>query len=295
MKQSIVLTEEEYACCFEIFKKTSHEHEYSAAWFNQHLASILAPRKSLEILSVGSGTADFDKLIYESLKNRRTDPFLYSLIEPNSIHAAKIREKFKNTVGSNVDVYENDFFAFSSHKKFDCILFSHSIYYFKDRTRAISHAISLLEENGFLLIFHQTSLGISQIQRRFFERVHGHREFVFNFDDLLCTLDTFPELFYSTNVLHSSLDFSALFSPTAELNYEKAFRLVCFCLEANIKKSSVSIDEIMEFIGDISFVSKGKSWLYHPVGVCVVFKSGHAFSEILNMSGLKHENVNPLL
>ncbi|MFP4087166.1 MAG: hypothetical protein ACLFUL_10285 [Desulfobacteraceae bacterium] len=54
---------------------------------------------------------------------------------------------------------------------FDVIQMTHCLYYIEGRKQAIRLALSHLNPGGSLLIFHQTPLGVNEIQRAFMRQV----------------------------------------------------------------------------------------------------------------------------
>ena len=67
----------------------------------------------------------------------------------------------------SVEVKNVLFEEFVPSKKYDLILFSHVLYYIRDRTVALKKAMSILSNKGRLLIFHRTEHGIYRLQKLF--------------------------------------------------------------------------------------------------------------------------------
>jgi len=79
---------------------------------------------------------------------------------------------------------------------------THCLYYIPDRKEAILQAYNLLNPGGFLLIFHQTSMGINEIQRKYMKRVKNDEKEMFSAHDIL---RIFSELGLKFNFGHPDL------------------------------------------------------------------------------------------
>jgi hypothetical protein len=54
------LTDKEYAECFKAFKTVSAEWIAMSQWLDRKFLPLMARRDSAKVLSIGSGTGDFD-------------------------------------------------------------------------------------------------------------------------------------------------------------------------------------------------------------------------------------------
>ncbi|MCX6669116.1 MAG: hypothetical protein NTV25_04820, partial [Methanothrix sp.] len=102
----------------------------------------MAGAPSAHVLSVGSGTGDFDLTLIRILLEK-IHHISYVALDPNEEH--------------------NHIFL-DRYRKSELQLTSFQI---------IQKAYDLLNPGGFLLIFHQTPLGINQIQRAYMRRIKG--------------------------------------------------------------------------------------------------------------------------
>lgn len=77
-------------------------------------------------------------------------------------------EKINDLPEGTIQCIDNDFFAFSSEKKYDVVFSSGFIEHFEDTRDAIARHIDLLSEKGQLLIIIPNFLGLNgKLQRRF--------------------------------------------------------------------------------------------------------------------------------
>ncbi len=77
-------------------------------------------------------------------------------------------EKINDLPEGTIQCIDNDFFAFSSEKKYDVVFSSGFIEHFEDTRDAITRHIDLLSEKGQLLIIIPNLLGLNgELQRRF--------------------------------------------------------------------------------------------------------------------------------
>ncbi|MDY9920076.1 Methyltransferase domain-containing protein [Porphyromonadaceae bacterium KH3R12] len=77
-------------------------------------------------------------------------------------------EKINDLPEGTIQCIDNDFFAFSSEKKYDVVFSSGFIEHFEDTRDAITRHIDLLSEKGQLLIIIPNFLGLNgELQRRF--------------------------------------------------------------------------------------------------------------------------------
>ncbi len=106
--------------------------------------------KSIEILDVGGGDGKRLKLLISLLKAKGITSRT-TLVEPSSIFIKDLqRSLLDHEFDYEVETVQSLFEDFSSKKKFDVILFIHSIYTFKDK-KYIENIKKLLKPNGFVI------------------------------------------------------------------------------------------------------------------------------------------------
>jgi hypothetical protein len=85
VKMSRPLTEKEYAECFNAFKKVSTEWMAIEGWLSDDFLPTLTGRKYAKILSIGSGTGDFDLALMRMLLCK-IPALSYIALDPNETH-----------------------------------------------------------------------------------------------------------------------------------------------------------------------------------------------------------------
>ena len=186
------LSDRQYAECFNVFKQISTEWTAMEEWVNEKFIPSLEDRESLDILSVGSGTGDFDLALMRLLSSRIPN-MNYVALDPNQEHNRRFRERFEKSVLDTVSlrIVPSVFREDVVERTFDVIQMTHCLYYVEERKQAIRLALSRLKPGGSLLIFHQTPIGINEIQRTFMRQVKGHNKEKFSSRDIM---DIFNEL-----------------------------------------------------------------------------------------------------
>lgn len=263
------LCHDRYAECFEAYKRISTEWECMRQWIHDNLLDSLPHKENISILSVGSGSGDFDLQLIELVasKFKSVD---YVAVEPNKVHSQqfKIRTITYPLQGIRFRIYTLPFEELRIDTHFDLIHFTHCLYYMPDRARAVLKALSMIVDHGIALIFHQTPMGINQIQRRFLKRVKGTEKDMFCSKELQDILDR-HHIRYRLNMMDSFLDVSDCLIADSE-NSQK---LISFFLECDTRQLLPEIrQEICRFINELSFCDQGRRLLLHPVAVFSLFK-----------------------
>ncbi|MEW6386611.1 MAG: class I SAM-dependent methyltransferase [Thermodesulfobacteriota bacterium] len=259
---------EAYARCFATFRSISNEWQAMLKWSGEVLPGLLPAKEQLSILSVGSGTGEFD-VEFARLLQAKFKSLQYVTIEPNLTECRQLQSRI---AASHLDKiqFEIDPVAFENfprQQRFDLILFSHCLYYLPDRDQALTQARDLLLGSGLLLIFHQTPQGIDQIQQRFMRRVKGDENEMFTSREIQAILEG-HRLPYRLEVLESFLDVTSCFQPDSPTGRE----LLSFFLESDVRQVRPELQqEIVAYLKEISFPNQERRLLYHPVAVFCLF------------------------
>jgi SAM-dependent methyltransferase len=267
------LSREEYCEVFRAYKSISSEWTAMLGWIENHLLKELAARDHYSVLSVGCGGGDFDSELITALK-RRCGFIDYVAVEPDLACC----EQFKTLIdsrgfdGFRYEVHSSSFErlgeTFGSQRSFDLIHFTHSLYYIKHRDQALLSALDMLEEDGRLLIFHQTEQGINQVQQRFLQRVTSGTDFMLSSRDLEAALKRYL-IPYRLEIIDSFLDITGISSQASV----EAHHLMNFFLESKVSALSAdTISEVFDYIQSIAFTDKGRRLIYHPVAILSIFK-----------------------
>ena len=132
------LCHDRYAECFEAYKRISTEWECMRQWIHDNLLDSLPHKENISILSVGSGSGDFDLQLIELVasKFKSVD---YVAVEPNKVHSQqfKIRTITYLLQGIRFRIHTLPFEELRIDKRFDLIHLTHCLYYVPDRAGAV--------------------------------------------------------------------------------------------------------------------------------------------------------------
>ena len=265
------LSEREYAECFDAFKKISSEWESMRKWLNDDFLPTCTWPEPLNILSIGSGDGEFDiELMKLILKRWRIESYI--AVDPNPHHNEMFESRFhgSNLQVPNLGIVSASFPDAQLGKKFDLIHMTQCLYYIPDRVRAIQAALEFLNDDGLILIFHQTSKGINEIQRRFLRQVKGDENEMYSSNEIYGVLQSLHVKF-DFDTLEGRLDVSDLLTPESD----NGIQLLNFFLEcrADLLPHDVK-QEVISFIKNLAFSENNRQYLFHPVGVFRVSRSG---------------------
>lgn len=258
------LSQHEYAEYFESFKKISNEWEQTLEWIQNIYVKNLPLMNNFSILSVGSGTGDFDFQFIQAIKPK-VKTLEYTTLEPNEFFGQKIKDRIASYPYDDV-LFETSsipFEGFDTKKRFDLVHFSHSLYYIPNREQAILRALGLIQANGRVLIIHQTPWGINQIQQKFLKQVKGGEKEMFSSRELQEILDH-NHITYSCDIIDSHLDVSDCLQPDSESGQN----LLSFFLECKVHQLMPAIkQEIIDYIYNLSFEARGRRFIFHPAAL----------------------------
>ncbi len=258
------LSSEAYARCFASFKQISNEWEAMLRWLRDELPARLSPQETLRVLSVGSGTGDFDFQLLEVLRQKYA-AIEYVTIEPNPLECRELEKRIASHTESQVrfEICPVTFEAFATRKRFDLIHLTHCLYYIPDHERAIRACLELLTDHGRALIFHQTSKGINQIQHILMKRVKGAEAEMFSSKEIERILRNLG-ITYQLDTIDSFLDVTSCFEAASETGED----LWCFFLECDVRPLLPVIrGEIVNYLEGLCLEEEGCKLLYHPVAV----------------------------
>ncbi len=257
------LTDKEYAECFDAFKKVSSERMAMGEWLKKEFIPCLSGRPSAKVLSVGSGTGDFDLTLMRMLLEK-IPRISYIALDPNPEHNAIFSERYRNC-GLELESFQIISQPFGQERLdgcFDLIHLTHCLYYIPDRKTAILRAYEMLSPGGALLIFHQTTLGINEIQRAYMKQAKGDEKEMFSSHDI--------DLLFRELGLRPSYD--VLISDTdvtdcIEEN-ETGRKILNFFLESNLDGVDPSLSrKIIQMMKEICRYENGRYYLFQPCGI----------------------------
>jgi len=149
---------------------------------------------------------------------------------------------------------------------FDLVLLTHCLYYIPDRESAIRNAARLAGDKGSVLIFHQTPLGIDQVQQKFIKRVKGTDQEMYTSRDIQEILGRI-DIPYRLEQVESHIDVSECLRPGSV----EGEALLSFFLECDVRHLDPGLkQEVVDYIQGLSILDHGRSILHHPVAVFVL-------------------------
>lgn len=264
------LCHDRYVECFEAYRRISTKWECMCQWIQDNLLDNLPHKENISILSVGSGSGNFDLQLIELVASRFRSVD-YVAVEPNKVHSEQFKKRIDTCPlqGVQFRIYTLPFEELKIDKRFDLIHFTQCLYYIPDRTRAVLKALNMITDHGIVLIFHQTPKGINQIQQRFMKRVKGVEKDMFCSKELQVILDQLHIKYY-LNMMDCFLDVSDCIITESEATQ----KLVSFFLECDTRQLLPEVKrEIRQFINELSFCDQRRRFLLHPVAVFSLFKS----------------------
>ena len=257
------LSDRQYAECFNVFKQISTEWTAIRNWLNDKFILSLRDRTSLDILSVGSGTGDFDLMLMRLL-SRKVPVMSYVALDPNEDHNRLFQKGFEKSEMETVSlrIIPSVFREDVLEGTFDVIHLTHCLYYVEDRKQAIRLALTRLNPGGSLLVFHQTPIGINEIQRTFMRQVKGDENENFSSRDIM---NIFNELGiqFTFDIIISDLDVT----DCIERNQQGRL-LLNFFMESDLDKIDEFMrDKIVATMKEISQQRQGRHYMFHPGGI----------------------------
>lgn len=258
------LSADAYRHCFLTFRKYSTEWLGMLDWCRRQIPVLLPPRPHLSAMSVGAGNGDFDWSLLPILRSQ-VPSLEYVFVEPSEAMCSRLRERMalEPLPGVEFDLEASCFETCRLLPAFDLVLLTHCLYYIPDRKAAIQHAARLAGDAGWVLIFHQTPLGIDQIQKKFIKRIKGTEQEMLTSRDIQDILAGFDAQ-YRLEQIESHIDVSECFRTGSE----EGEALLSFFLECDVRRIKPSLkQEVVEYVHSLSISDQGKRFLHHPVAV----------------------------
>lgn len=262
------LDDREYAECFDAFKKISTEWTALSDWLKDDFLPSAPDRNSVRVMSVGSGTGDFDLVLMQILA-AKIPHIAYTALDPNREHNRIFSGRYDSGPLriDSLEIIPAAFGPDTARGPFDIIHLTHCLYYIPDRRAAIESAWRLLAPGGSLLIFHQTPLGVNEIQKAFLRRVKGDDKEMFSTLDIRNILEDLA-LPYTHDLLVSDLDVTDCLREN-----DAGRRLLSFMLECHSEDIEPALrGEIVAFIMETCRRVDGRYFLFHPGGIFRMIK-----------------------
>ena len=229
---------------------------------------------TLSVLSIGSGEGDIDIEIIHSLLPSLNSPWKklrYVALEPNPIHRDRFLKRLeKASFDENVEVsVSEDCFEpgrFESEEKYDLVMLTHVLYYFKEPYQAIQTALSQTKESGQVVIVHQTATGIPQIQREHMLEAKGDENEMFAAEDIKNLLDTKSHQ-HQYHHVDARLDVTECLQ-----RLEAGVKIMSFCMECDLRQlQEAKFAKILQAFWRLAEIEDtGKAYMQEPIGVFVL-------------------------
>ena len=202
------LDTDSYAEFYELRKTASTMTVKTVEWFRDHakilLEECLHTSQSLSILSIGSGEGDVDiELIKAILPHLNSQRLQYDALEPNLVHNQRFLDRLNKVSFDkrvSVSVHSDCLEEFNTNRQYDIVVLIHVLYYFDDPYLAIRRALSRAKPGGQVIIIHQFSVGIPEIQRKHMYELKNNENEILTADDIKKLLDEGGEQYRFYNI-----------------------------------------------------------------------------------------------
>lgn len=146
----LCITFDRYIEGFSVLEKYSEEYPLMIS----HLLDTVYHnfKTGFSMLDIGAGTGNFAT---DFIRQCAVPVLGYTAIEPSSDHIAKLQKNFKK-LPINIEII-NEYYSPETvlEKKFDLVMFSHSMYCFlPDPEPFLLHSMDLLSKDGIVVIYH---------------------------------------------------------------------------------------------------------------------------------------------
>ena len=267
------LSDREYAECFDTFKQISTEWQSTQKWLTDDFLPQCAWTEPMNILSIGSGTGDFDlQLMKLILKHWRIES--YVAVDPNLDHNEAFASRFRESGLPVQDfrILSQTFPVQNLDLKFDLIHMTHCLYYIPNRLKAIQGSLDILNNKGLILIFHQTPLGINEVQKSFLRRAKGYEGEMYSSKNIYRLLESL-QVTFTFDIIDGILDVSEFAAPKSI----RGKRLMNFFLECRADTLPPKFrEEVRDFIKELAFLDNNRQVIFHPVGI---FRISHTSNQ----------------
>lgn len=171
----------EYAAAFRTFLDYCDQRKTLYRWFDETVEPCDVVQS---FLSIGAGTGEVEA---ELLRRIAPHGPTTVLVEPNPELAEQIPGRLPKA--EVIQERYEDCRERLSHRKYDLILLSHSIYYLDDPKRTLQECYDMLTPQGALMIINESVYGIHDFRKQY----GGHESMLFSDKDILDILPYFEE------------------------------------------------------------------------------------------------------
>ena len=269
------LTPAQYDEAFSLFTSVTTEHQVALDWFQENYLKSFSDIPPKKILSVGCGSGVFDLMLLSAMDalEWKLD---YTFLEPNPEAFKQLEFRILNSPLSNTHKFEalpQVFEKMDQTEKFDLIIFAHSLYYFEDKEKILSLALSQLTPGGKLLIFHQTASGaINRIQHFYSSLTGSVVEFNLASEQIIEILKS-NAIEFEFSKVDAPVEVTQIFEDSSY-----GSKLISFFIESNFESLPTRIQTtLLDYIKNLCTTSDSNQkvrnyYLSNPVGVFTVDK-----------------------
>ena len=152
-------------------------------------------------------------------------------------------------------------------KLYDLVLMSHCLYYFNDPSAAVEHGVNMLAPGGKLLVFHSTEKGLAEVRSKFTTTFTGKPYHYLTASEVTRIAES-KGYNVETSYLPCRIDVTdcksnppivSLLNWLANVNLETVGRKI--------------VDEVREYVQQVSELEGERLILKHPVAALVIKKA----------------------
>lgn len=275
------LTPEGYARANAAFRRYwSGDRTELLQFIEQYLPPAGSTADTIAILSVGSGTGEFDESLIRQITARLPNvPLRYVAVEPNIAQAEGFRSRLAARVYPHLqlELVPSRAEEYRSPTPFDLIHYTHSIYHIAGQEeRVLREAIGMLTPQGRLLIaIAMEDGGIYRAMRRFWEVIDygafgdglfGQTRLIemLQRNGLPYTSQLYPEVY---------IDITDCFDPHSASGQD----LLNFVFQADMRQLPAEVrQQALDYLAEISVQRGDRTILYHGSGVFAIARPQHA-------------------
>lgn len=253
------LTRRRYLETFEVLQSVSNEYADMAKFVSKQIKNRFSNRFSL--LDIGAGSGHMLKALANQMS--LDDISDYVAVEPDAVAAADLIRTLDGyaQMKSFVEVERFDeALATELGRKFDVILFSHSLYGMDDPIRALREARKLLSDRGVIIVILNTPIGLVKYYvslSTYLERdIPSLEDFAFDSQKLAMGLRQ-ARCDFEMLSLPSSFDVTALYNGSSDGDHRR-LEFMSFATQCELAKAPDSLRHDAELMLRSSCVNQGE-------------------------------------
>ena len=249
------LADDEYASFHLLRKQASSMDDCQTKEFEDiiHSQASIWKGKAIRVLSVGSGTGDFDSKIISSIFANRLAIEKYVCVEPIQENIKPLKTNLRKVLAEDqFEVIESLFEDNEFPVSFDFIHNVHVIHWMKNPVNALKKMDQLLVQNGLVVSVLQSEKGLPRLYGRFKQSSEGILT-----AERLIQMAKVESLSYHINYVTTHLDVTSI------VNKEELGRKILqFVISRKLDESQY--EESIPYIKDLAKKDNGKYLIEEP-------------------------------